>query len=111
MVQHTERDTYKDAKFSTSQTSVAHDLIFPTNHHTIRPCRDRSFAVMGVVTEVQNDNNINGHDTETKSTSAEPDWANLRRVPDKLPKVALLILAVEVRETSSTKLWHVKTHF
>jgi hypothetical protein len=26
----------------------------------------------------------------------DPEWTNLRRVPDTLPKIALLILAVEV---------------
>lgn len=33
---------------------------------------------------------------EEKVIVADSDYANLRRVPDKLPKLALLILAVEV---------------
>lgn len=33
-------------------------------------------------------------EAETKPTT--PHWQGLRRVPDKLPKVALLILVVEV---------------
>jgi proton-dependent oligopeptide transporter, POT family len=35
--------------------------------------------------------------TEEKPTTSDPNWVNLRRVPDNLPKIALLILAVEVR--------------
>jgi POT family proton-dependent oligopeptide transporter len=46
--------------------------------------------------ETQN-NDLNRHDThEEKAHVADSEWANLRRVPDKLPKIALLILAVEV---------------
>lgn len=38
------------------------------------------------------------HDTtEEKATMSDSDWTSLRRVPDNLPKIALLILAVEVR--------------
>lgn len=33
---------------------------------------------------------------ESKPAITE-DWSSLRRIPDNLPKVALLILAVEVR--------------
>lgn len=52
---------------------------------------------MVIVVESQS-NALSGHETnDTKPTVAEADWAHLRRVPDKLPKVALLILAVEVR--------------
>ena len=40
---------------------------------------------------------LDRHDTaEEKVPEADSEWANLRRVPDKLPKIALLILAVEV---------------
>jgi POT family proton-dependent oligopeptide transporter len=40
---------------------------------------------------------VERHDTsEEKPPAVESEWANLRRVPDKLPKIALLILAVEV---------------
>ena len=34
--------------------------------------------------------------TETEKPVTEGDWTNLRRVPGKLPMVALLILVVEV---------------
>lgn len=34
--------------------------------------------------------------TETEKSVTEEDWRNLRRVPGKLPMVALLILVVEV---------------
>lgn len=38
------------------------------------------------------------HETiEDKNCIAEAECVNLRRVPDKLPMLALLILAVEVR--------------
>ena len=33
----------------------------------------------------------------TSVAGLEAQWLGLRRVPDKLPKIALLILAVEVR--------------
>lgn len=37
------------------------------------------------------------HDTtEKKTATPDSEWTNLRRVPDNLPKIALLILAVEV---------------
>jgi POT family proton-dependent oligopeptide transporter len=40
---------------------------------------------------------LSRHETvEDKKPLAEPEWINLRRVPDKLPMVALLILVVEV---------------
>lgn len=40
---------------------------------------------------------LDRHDTtEEKIPEADSEWTNLRRVPDKLPKIALLILAVEV---------------
>ena len=43
------------------------------------------------------------HDTaEEKVPEANAEWSNLRRVPDNLPKIALLILAVEV---SVSALW------
>ncbi|KAK3202436.1 hypothetical protein GRF29_161g1186034 [Pseudopithomyces chartarum] len=42
---------------------------------------------------------LDRHDTtEEKIPEADSEWANLRRVPDKLPKIALLILAVELGE-------------
>jgi POT family proton-dependent oligopeptide transporter len=40
---------------------------------------------------------LGSHDiTEEKTAMTDPEWTNLRRVPDTLPKIALLILAVEV---------------
>jgi hypothetical protein len=40
---------------------------------------------------------LSRHETyEEKVHVADSEWASLRRVPDKLPKIALLILAVEV---------------
>lgn len=40
---------------------------------------------------------LDRHDTaEEKIPEADSEWSTLRRVPDKLPKIALLILAVEV---------------
>jgi POT family proton-dependent oligopeptide transporter len=43
------------------------------------------------------DRSLSKHDiTEEKITVTDSEWTNLRRVPDTLPKIALLILAVEV---------------
>lgn len=40
---------------------------------------------------------LDRHDTtEEKIPESDSEWSILRRVPDKLPKIALLILAVEV---------------
>ncbi|PVI05979.1 POT family protein [Periconia macrospinosa] len=53
---------------------------------------------METVVEAQN-SALSGHErVETQSAVAESEWAKLRRVPDKLPTVALLILAVELGE-------------
>lgn len=38
---------------------------------------------------------------EEKVPEAESEWSNLRRIPDNLPKIALLILAVEVSFSAS----------
>ncbi|KAL5116475.1 hypothetical protein ACEQ8H_005596 [Pleosporales sp. CAS-2024a] len=44
-------------------------------------------------------NTLAHHETsEEKAVATEPEWATLRRVPDNLPKIALLILAVELGE-------------
>jgi hypothetical protein len=46
-------------------------------------------------------NGLSLHETiEDKKPTSEAEWINLRRVPDKLPMVALLILAVEVRQNA-----------
>jgi POT family proton-dependent oligopeptide transporter len=51
-----------------------------------------------MATDIETQNtDLGRHDMfEEKAPVAESDWANLQRVPDKLPKIALLILAVEV---------------
>lgn len=58
---------------------------------------------MAMDIETQN-NELTRHETvEEKHIVADSEWANLRRVPDKLPKIALLILAVEVSNFTVTK--------
>jgi POT family proton-dependent oligopeptide transporter len=46
--------------------------------------------------ETQNTDLSRQETYEEKFPVADSEWASLRRVPDKLPKIALLILAVEV---------------
>lgn len=57
--------------------------------------------------ETQN-NTLSRHETrEDKIRVATSEWENLRRVPDKLPMVALLILVVEVgsNPTKAPSIW------
>jgi POT family proton-dependent oligopeptide transporter len=51
-----------------------------------------------MATDIERQNrSLSTHDiTEEKATVTDSEWTNLRRVPDALPKIALLILAVEV---------------
>jgi POT family proton-dependent oligopeptide transporter len=53
-----------------------------------------------MTTDIETQNiDLNRHETtDDKPAVAESEWMNLRRVPDKLPKIALLILAVELGE-------------
>lgn len=55
-----------------------------------------------MATDIETQNNeLTRHETiEEKHVVADSEWANLRRVPDKLPKIALLILAVEVSSSA-----------
>ena len=47
--------------------------------------------------EIANDALSRQQTFDDKPVVADSDFMTLRRVPDKLPKIALLILAVEVR--------------
>jgi hypothetical protein len=51
-----------------------------------------------MATDIETQHAYLSHDetTETEKPVTEEDWTNLRRVPGKLPMVALLILVVEV---------------
>jgi len=51
-----------------------------------------------MATDIETQNtNLGRQDTfEEKAHVAGAEWESFRRVPDKLPKIALLILAVEV---------------
>lgn len=51
-----------------------------------------------MATDIETQNtDLGRQDTfEEKAHVADSEWASFRRVPDKLPKIALLILAVEV---------------
>jgi hypothetical protein len=54
-----------------------------------------------MMTEVNMEKKIESNTADAKSIAGyEAQWQGLRRVPDKLPKIALLILAVEVRHTA-----------
>lgn len=53
---------------------------------------------MATIVEAQSASTINYEATETKYDATESDWSHLRRIPDKFPKIALLILAVEVSQ-------------
>lgn len=55
-----------------------------------------------MATDIETQNNtLSRHETtDDKVLATESEWANLRRIPDKLPMVALLILVVEVRVIS-----------
>jgi POT family proton-dependent oligopeptide transporter len=60
-----------------------------------------------MATDIETQNNeLTRHLTvEEKHIVADSEWANLRRVPDKLPKIALLILAVEA-SNFTVKKWN-----
>lgn len=53
-----------------------------------------------MATDIETQNTALGrHDTfDDQKATPESEWVNLRRVPDKLPMVALLILVVELGE-------------
>lgn len=49
-------------------------------------------------TELNMEKKVESNAGDARSIAGrEEQWQGLRRVPDKLPKIALLILAVEVR--------------
>lgn len=50
--------------------------------------------------EIQHDGFSQHEANEDKNYLTESEWTNLRRIPDSLPKIALLILVVEVNRTA-----------
>jgi POT family proton-dependent oligopeptide transporter len=58
-----------------------------------------------MTTEANMEKKIESNAGDAKSIAGrEEQWRGLRRVPDKLPKIALLILAVEVRPKTPERL-------